>query len=437
MMAALTEDGRVLTVGFDGWTPAEISGWEDVTALVCSQRIVYGLTEDGSVKSADMWSNQPPDERIEGIETLQNLVQIGADITSVYGVTADGKPCLAGQEYETQEAAEIFSEWDSLFCLARANDTGSMAGLGTDGSLIKGNTNYGTSTPEEMTGIVRVEILNGLDSYGTALIGMTEDKRFFTYGDNRYILTSQLAAAEQVSQIVELEYLDSVGLSYSPAWLDGDGTLYMEKDLWIEPVLEGCTQIVPGNKDQIFCICALMEDKTVSVLSADYEGTLPDGIRDVAEWRGITQLAGCSDRFRSDSIVLGLKEDGTVVSAATSGFSQTLEGDWTQIDSLYSGDYAIGAIRKDGTAQFLEDSPEYNYGQYNTSGWTDLTQLALGQFHTAGLRSDGTVYATGRNDDGQCDVEDWTDIVWIAAGPSCTVGVRSDGTLAVAGEIGW
>ena len=437
VMAALTEDGRVLTVGFDGWTPAEISGWEDVTALVCSQRIVYGLTEDGSVKSADMWSNQPPYERIEGIETLQNLVQIGADITSVYGVTADGKPCLAGQEYETQEAAEIFSGWDSLFCLARANDTGSMAGLGTDGSLIKGNTNYGTSTPEEMTGIARVEILNGLDTYGTALIGMTEDNRFFTYGDNRYALTSQLTAAEQVSQITELEYQDSVGLSYSPAWLDGDGTLYMEKDLWIEPVLEGCVQIVPGNKDQIYCICALMEDRTVSVLSADYEGTLPEGIRDAAEWSGITQLAGCSDRFRSDSIVLGLKEDGTVVSAVTSGFSQTLEGDWTQIDSLYSGDYAIGAIRKDGTAQFLEDSPEYNYGQYNTSGWTDLTQLALGQFHTVGLRSDGTVYATGRNDDGQCDVEDWTDIVWIAAGPSCTVGVRSDGTLAVAGEIGW
>ena len=158
-------------------------------------------------------------------------------------------------------------------------------------------------------------------------------------------------------------------------------------------------------------------------------------IRDAAEWSGITQLAGCSDRFRSDSIVLGLKEDGTVVSAVTSGFSQTLEGDWTQIDSLYSGDYAIGAIRKDGTAQFLEDSPEYNYGQYNTSGWTDLTQLALGQFHTAGLRSDGTVYATGRNDDGQCDVEDWTNIVSVAAGESGTVGITEDGRVLLAGTL--
>ena len=283
VMAALTEDGRVLTVGFDGWTPAEISGWEDVTALACSQRIVYGLTEDGSVKSADMWSDQPPYERIEGIEELQDLVQIGADITSVYGVTADGKPCLAGQEYETQEAEEIFSDWDPLFCLARANDTGSMAGLGTDGSLIKGDSNYGSSTPEEMTGIARVEILNGLDTYGTALIGMTQEDRFLTYGDNQYILTSQLAAAEEVSQIVELEYTDSVGLSYSPAWLDGDGTLYMEKDLWIEPVLEGCVQIIPGNKDQVYCICALMEDRTVSVLSAHYEGTLPEGIREAAQ----------------------------------------------------------------------------------------------------------------------------------------------------------
>ena len=126
-----------------------------------------------------------------------------------------------------------------------------------------------------------------------------------------------------------------------------------------------------------------------------------------------------------------------MVSAAHPGYPGRLEGDWTQIASLYAGDYAIGAIRKDGTAQFLEDRPEYNYGQYNTSGWEDLTQLALGQYHTAGLRSDGTVYATGRNDAGQCDVEGWTDIVYIAAGDSCTVGVRADGTLAVAGELGW
>ena len=439
VMAALTEDGRVLTVGLNGWEPAEIFGWEDVTTLACNQNIVYGLTETGTVKYAHMWSNQPYDGELKGIEQLQDMVHICTDNSGIYGVTSDGKPCVAGADWRIERAEKVFSGWDQLFCMARlSSSTDDMAGLKKDGTLVKGIENYGDREPEDMTGLTRATILSGLGNYGVTLVGMTEDNSIFTYG-NRRGMVYDLRQAEQVSQVVQLEYYSKLddAYFYGVAWLDGDGTLYITKEYIqpLVPVLEGCRQIAAVGYGLRYGICVLMEDGTVSMISAGEE-TLPEGIRDADGWSGIAQIAGCAGR-NDTGIVLGLKEDGTVISAVSPEYAGVLEGDWTQIDSLYSGDYAIGAIRKDGTAQFLEDSPEYNFGQYNTSGWTDLTQLALGQFHTAGLRSDGTVYATGRNDNGQCDVEDWTDIVWIAAGDTCTVGVRADGTLAVAGEVGW
>ena len=153
-------------------------------------------------------------------------------------------------------------------------------------------------------------------------------------------------------------------------------------------------------------------------------------------WTGIAQLAECGERNSPVSVLMGLKEDGTVVMAGIDYFPGN-PVDWTGIRSIHAGEYAIGAIREDGTAVFYEENPEYNSGQYNTEGWTELTRLALGLNHTAGLRSDGTVYAVGRNDAGQCEVEDWTDVVFLAAGDNCTLGIRSDGTLLVAGEVGW
>ena len=136
------------------------------------------------------------------------------------------------------------------------------------------------------------------------------------------------------------------------------------------------------------------------------------------------------------SVLMGLKEDGSVVMAGID-YVPGDPVDGTGIRSIHAGEYAIGAIREDGTAVLYEENPEYNYGQYNTTAWTDLTRLALGLNHTAGLRSDGTVYAAGRNDAGQCEVGGWTDVVYIAAGANCTLGIRSDGTLLIAGEVGW
>ena len=432
---AVTGDGTVHAVGFEGWQAAAITGWEDVTALACSQTTVFGLTRDGSVKYAKLWENWSDiniDERFEGIENFQNVAQLYVRPGEAYGVTADGRLLAAGSGIP-----EEVDGWEGLRGIAGTLHENNLAGMGTDGALVKYSPRQGNSAPEEMAGLEKVFVFNGIGEGVTSLIGITEDHSLLTFGNSSRL--PELEKAADVQQVGELYYTDSIGISYGFAWLDRAGTLYScDQSNFFQPVplLQNGEQLVTETFGY-YSICAVLEnDGTVALIAMDEEAGIPDGFEEAEEWTEISQIAGCSGRV-STGILLGLREDGTVVSAAHPGYPGRLEGDWTQIASLYAGDYAIGAIRKDGTAQFLEDRPEYNYGQYNTSGWEDLTQLALGQYHTAGLRSDGTVYATGRNDAGQCDVEGWTDIVYIAAGDSCTVGVRADGTLAVAGELGW
>ena len=249
---------------------------------------------------------------------------------------------------------------------------------------------------------------------------------------------------ENVQDITDAVYPYQDGSTAGYIWLDRNGTLYMSDldDGQSSPVVENGIQMAVGNWrfDGYKQLCAvLLKDNTVTLLSTGGKDPedIPEGFAEAENWEDITMLACCSGREDGTGILIGGKEDGTVEFVKSPSFPGNSDEGWNEIVSIHAGKYAIGAVKKDGTAIFLEDAPEYNYGQYNTSGWTDLSQLALGQYHTVGLRKDGTVYATGRNDAGQCEVEDWTDIVWITAGDSCTIGIRADGTLAVAGEIGW
>ena len=61
-------------------------------------------------------------------------------------------------------------------------------------------------------------------------------------------------------------------------------------------------------------------------------------------------------------------------------------------------------LKSDGTVVTAGNN---DYGQCDVNGWYDITQVAAGGWHTVGLKSDGTVVAAGDNGDGQCDVDSW------------------------------
>ena len=451
-LAALTEDGRVLTVELigQGWEPAQISGWEDVTAITCNQSAVFGIRADGTVARADMWTGQTDGFDYSGVDGFSDIIQLCASAGTVCGVTADGVPQVvdgwgyqSGNESVDRRNLLDMEGWSDLAGVAGSGDGAGIAGIKKDGTLVVTFANYGNSSLEEMKDLAWVGLTGMTRDAQTSLIAFTKQGEALTYGDDTtcYMALEDLENAgltEGLTQIISLHYqfADQGYGTTNFAFLNDKKELILRDPVsWRYSVKETGVKQVCAPAEQPWC-AVLKEDGTVSVISLSTDSSLPDGLSEVEGWTGITQLAECGERNAPVSVLMGLKEDGTVVMAGLDYFPRN-PVDWTGIRSIHEGEYAIGAIREDGTALFYEENPEYNYGQYNTTAWTDLTRLALGLNHTAGLRSDGTVYAAGRNDAGQCEVGGWTDVVYIAAGANCTLGIRSDGTLLIAGEVGW
>ena len=451
-LAALTEDGRVLAVELmgQGWEPTQISGWEDGTAITCNQSVVFGVRADGTVARADMWTGQTDGFDYSGVDGFSDIIQLCASAGTVCGVTADGVPQVvdgwgyqSGNESVDRRNLLDMEGWSDLAGVAGSGDGAGIAGIKKDGTLVVTFANYGNSSLEEMKDLAWVGLTGMTRDAQTSLIAFTKQGEALTYGDDTtcYMALEDLENAgltEGLTQIISLHYqfADQGYGTTNFAFLNDKKELILRDPVsWRYSLKETGVKQVCAPAEQPWC-AVLKEDGTVSVISLSTDSSLPDGLSEVEGWTGITQLAECGERNTPVSVLMGLKEDGTVVMAGLDYFPRN-PVDWTGIRSIHEGEYAIGAIREDGTALFYAENPEYNYGQYNTTAWTDLTRLALGLNHTAGLRSDGTVYAAGRNDAGQCEVGGWTDVVYIAAGANCTLGIRSDGTLLIAGEVGW
>ena len=88
-------------------------------------------------------------------------------------------------------------------------------------------------------------------------------------------------------------------------------------------------------------------------------------------------------------------------------------------------------VKSDGSAV---SAGEINFGQSNASLWTDIVAVSAGVNHVVGLKTDGTVVAVGDNSCGQCNTIGWDNIIAISAGAYHTVGLRNDGTVVAVGN---
>ena len=185
----------------------------------------------------------------------------------------------------------------------------------------------------------------------------------------------------------------------------------------------------------------LKEDGTV--VSAGYNGY---GTAGTAEWKNIIAIStGCNH-------TVGLKADGTVVKIGYEGTGQLFYGNegelsleqrknvdlstWKDLVAISAGKgygdtcYTVG-LKNDGTVVAGGCNLR---GQCEVSGWRDIIAVSAGGHHTIGLKADGTVLAAGRYGDNYCDVSDWTDIIAVSAGLYHTVGLKADGTVVAVGE---
>lgn len=122
----------------------------------------------------------------------------------------------------------------------------------------------------------------------------------------------------------------------------------------------------------------------------------------IDSWRNIKQIS------LGSSGLVGLSVDGRV-------FSTDYHNDvsaWRDIVKISSGGQIVG-LKNDGSVISTAFSGKHMYEQlghdlsaiYQISEWKDIIDVSSGPFHIAGLKSDGVVVATGYKDNGQTFVE--------------------------------
>ena len=143
------------------------------------------------------------------------------------------------------------------------------------------------------------------------------------------------------------------------------------------------------------------------------------------------------------SLGIGLKTDGTVVTAGkVSGYKIDTE-DWNDIIKVSAGDLYIAALTNDGRVLTQGHNGD---GQRDVNSWSDIKDMATGWRHTVGIDSKGHVYIAGVQAESQLteiaqEQDQWNDVIAVAAGGGAprgcgafTVGLRNDGTAVAVGD---
>lgn len=216
----------------------------------------------------------------------------------------------------------------------------------------------------------------------------------------------------------------------------------------------------------IFYSAAVTQKGQVSFSGVNFSGQ-----SDIENWEHILSISVMGN------IVIGLKEDGTVVTATINNYRLGTET-WNDVIQVSAGEQYIIGLKEDGTLLALGHNGDR---QTNIDDWKNIVSIDTGWRHTVGLdsagyvhitgfgdkrqeeainskreddnmiiavaagggepgvygeaghtvalRQDHTVVAVGDNNSGQCNVEEWEDIISISAGANHTVGLRQGGTV--------
>jgi alpha-tubulin suppressor-like RCC1 family protein len=147
-------------------------------------------------------------------------------------------------------------------------------------------------------------------------------------------------------------------------------------------------------------------------------------VNNTDEWHHIVAVSASGS-----GNTVGLKTDGTVVATGNNDKGQCNTDSWQNIVAISAeSKYTVG-LKADG---MIVAAGSYPSGYI--SEWRDIIAVSTSYDYIVGLKADGTVVAIGKNDKGQCDTGDWRDIVAISAGGQCTVGLKADGTVVAAGS---
>lgn len=125
---------------------------------------------------------------------------------------------------------------------------------------------------------------------------------------------------------------------------------------------------------------------------------------------------------------LGLRSDGTALSAGHDYYGQRQVSAWTDVVYIAAGKSVSIGVKADGTLVIAGKLTD-DAALATAAAWTNVFMADAGDDFIVALLNDGTVVAAGDNSAGQCDVSGWSDIVFVACGDAFAVGLKADGTI--------
>ncbi len=418
---ALKADGTVWTWGANGsgqlgegrkvihsTTPIQVTGLTDVTAIAAGHSHTIALKTDGTVWA---WGYNYNGQLGEGTTTFSYTPVQVSGLTDIVAIAAGGFHTIALKSNDTVWA------WGS-------NERGQLgvttteiceiyAGIGeTIGYTYPA---FCSTTPVQVSGLTDI---TAIAAGGYYTIALESDGTVWAWGANEY---GQLGATTTET----CGYEDEFDCSPTPI-----------------PVRDKVTGTFSvGGTVSSLSGTLVLQNNGGDDLTITENGpfTFATELEDLAIY-DITVLSQPFDQ--TCSLITGRINAADVIDIEIKCFTFT---------DIAAGSYHSLALEADGTvwAWGANDNgqlgngttPVYSNTVGQVSNLTDITAVAAGFFHSLSLKTDGTVWAWGRNDNGQLgdgtrddratpvQVSGLTDITRIAGGGSHTIALKSDGTV--------
>lgn len=286
---------------------------------------------------------------------------------------------------------------------------GRTVGLRADGTVLDTKSNYAVS---KWSGIVQIA------SDISAVAGLTDSGRVAFIQEDLW--TNEVASSGYIAGWTNIKSIASDGIGIVGITESGSVLMEGRNDLssFDLPQLSGAVSIECSGD----FLAGLLPGGTVAITGR----TFGRDFSDVSDWTDIIEISA------KDSDIIGLRADGTPISAPADYFEKTASkvSEWTDIVSVCAiGNHNFIGLKSDGTVVITTD-------KWDLSDWTNVVTIAGNSEHIVALRSDGTVLTKGNfpRFGGLDAAAEWTDIVALADASDHLVGLKADGTVVAAGD---
>jgi len=389
-IAGLKNDG---TVVFEGEFDADIRGWENVVNMYFSYGTLIGLEEDGTVHAVALTDD--PDV-VRWTEEYNAMPKMRHIYTNSEGVTMEGTVL---SPYMSEEAAA----WSDMVAMTYWN--GGEWGITEDSQILRVIPNEGNSSLEEFQNLQWIKVVTDDNDSFKGILARSKANRLHSYGMGLWTqLLGELQEGTEIAAVEERFLVTTDGALYGPG-----GYMDVIPNTGVKEVIsssEGCILLMQdGTVDALEMYTdrhqceGLVESWTDMVqVCGDDEwacGLKSDG-RVFFVGREEAIAADIEGIYYARHMCLGLRKDGTLTlliqsnQAENYGLHQAEQ--WTDIEDVALTDTHIVGLKTDGTVVAVGNNAS---GECDVEEWKDVISVEAANGCTFGLTKDGELLIAG------------------------------------------